>query len=258
VLADPTRLKQVLVNLLNNAAKYNRVGGSIGVECRPRPNHRLRIRVTDTGQGIGAAHLGKLFVPFERLGVEKRGIDGTGIGLALCKQMVEMMGGEIGVDSHEGVGSTFWIELPASDELSEPPTRNGVARLEAQQRVHTVVYVEDNPTNLRLVQSLFRHYPQLALTAASTGEQGLALIERIQPDLVVLDIHLPGIDGYGVLQAMREHPSLRHIPAIALSADAMPDDIERGLRAGFRRYLTKPLNMEQFMQAIAELTTGAD
>lgn len=251
VLADPTRLKQVLVNLLSNAAKYNRAGGDIKISSHLLDKDLLRLCVTDTGPGIAPEKQQQLFKPFERLGAEFSEVEGTGIGLALSKQLTELMGGHIGFDSALGEGSTFWIELPLAAEAKHTamPVQHDPAMAvhSPQQRV---LYIEDNAANLRLVEAMLRHQPHLKLISATHGEFGLELSRRYKPDIILLDIHLPGIDGYAVLEALKADPATRDIPVIALSADAMAIDIERGLQAGFAQYLTKPVKMIVLQEAI--------
>jgi PAS domain S-box-containing protein len=254
VLADPTRLKQVLVNLLSNAAKYNRQGGSICIGCELLDDERLRLSVTDGGAGIAPENLGLLFQPFERLGVsELTAIEGTGIGLAISKRLIELMGGTIGAESTPGKGSTFWIELP----LAHSPQLAAAAPTALPQESAgkcSVLYVEDNAANLRVVEAMLRHRPDLTLLSASNGEYGLELAQRYLPQVILLDIHLPGMDGYAVLKQLQDRPETRDIPVIALSADAMPLDVERGLAAGFRRYLTKPVKIQDLLEAIEQTT----
>ena len=252
VATDKTRLRQILVNLLSNAAKYNRRGGSITLDCQPVADDRLRLSVTDTGMGISEERMPDLFVPFERLGAEHSGIDGTGIGLALAKQLMELLGGYIGVDSVPGQGSTFWIEIPLG-QAAEPDI--GVQALPASDRQtdpSVVLYVEDNAANLRVVEAVFRRYPQMKLLSAMNGEKGLELARQFHPDVILLDINLPGMNGFDVLRELKQRPDTRDIPLIALSADAMPFDVERGLEAGFRRYLTKPVKIDELLQALRE------
>jgi PAS domain S-box-containing protein len=254
VLADPTRLKQVLLNLLSNAAKYSHKGGQVQISCHPLDASRLRISVTDNGPGIPSEKLASLFTPFERLGAEFSAIDGTGIGLALAKQLTELMGGELDLDSIPGEGSTFWIELASAAHQSAETTHmltDDVATSSASQPL-SLLYIEDNPANLRLVEALLRHHPQIRLLTAITGELGLDMARRYQPGLILLDIHLPGMDGYAVLEALKAEPGTRNIPVIALSADAMSYDIERGLHAGFNSYLTKPVHLSELMKAVEE------
>ena len=249
VLADDVRLKQILVNLLSNAAKYNRSGGRIVVSCHTIAKDRVHISVTDTGQGIPADKISLLFTPFERIGAEYGEIDGTGIGLALSRQLAELMDGTLGVESTFGQGSTFWLELPLAKE------EQVLSPVDATQSTfagdhHTVLYIEDNAANLRVVEAIFRRNPRLRLFSATNGTYGLELVRRYQPDIILLDIHLPDIDGYTVLAALKADPATRQIPLIALSADAMPFDIEKGLAAGFSRYITKPININELLAAI--------
>jgi PAS domain S-box-containing protein len=252
VLADPTRLRQILVNLLSNAAKYNREGGQVQIACQPAERGRLRIAVTDTGPGLPPEKLASLFRPFERLGAEFSAVDGTGIGLALSKQLAELMGADLGVDSAPGQGSTFWVDLPQAETApgSRAATDRAAAAPETVPGALKVLYVEDNPANLKVVEAMFRYRPGLRLFAATNGEYGLELARRYKPDVILLDIHLPGMDGYAVLAALGADPVTRDIPVIALSADAMPIDIESGLKAGFRRYLAKPVKVEELLGAI--------
>lgn len=240
VLTDPTRLRQILINLLSNAVKFNRANGNIVIDCEMPSPGSIRVKVTDTGLGIAAEKLSRLFTPFERLGAEFSAIEGTGIGLALSKQLAELIGASIGVESTPGVGSTFWVELRLVDTHIDA----------ADTARRKVLYVEDNPANLRVVEALFRHQPQLQLLSATNGVYGLELIQRYQPEIIILDIHLPGLNGYQVLEAMKMDPKTENIPVIALSADAMPIDVERGLRAGFCDYLTKPVNVDELVHAV--------
>lgn len=251
VLADPKRLKQILVNLLSNAAKYNVVGGNVRISCRAVAPERVRIEVTDTGPGIGPDKVATLFRPFERLGAELGAVQGTGIGLALSKQMAELMGGALGVDSTPGGGSTFWVELAASPAGQEPqPVAPVEAATTPPRPPLTLLYVEDNPANLRVVELMLRVDPHARLLAATTGEAGLELARLSRPDAILLDIHLPGLDGYAVFELLKNDPATRDIPVIALSADAMPVDVDKGLKAGFVRYLTKPITLEALMEAM--------
>lgn len=254
VRADRTRLKQALLNLISNAIKYNRENGLVTISARYTSDAKLRLCVTDTGVGLSEQQLQRLFQPFNRLGAERSGIEGTGIGLVITRQLVQLMGGSIGVESEPGQGSTFWIELGAVDEraglsesgMSETPELHGIA-------MRTVLYVEDNPANLRLVAQVLGRLHNIKLLSAHTGELGLDLARSNSPDLIILDINLPGMDGFEIRARLRLHAQSRHIPVIALSANAMPRDIERGLEAGFARYLTKPLKVAEFMKALNEL-----
>jgi signal transduction histidine kinase/ActR/RegA family two-component response regulator len=253
--ADRTRVKQVLINLLSNAIKYNRVGGTVEVTFSVNPAKRLRISVRDNGEGLSPEKLTQLFQPFNRLGQEAGVEQGTGIGLVVSKRLVELMGGEIGVTSTVGVGSVFWVELRSAvapqfsadlDEslvLLQPPAPPGAA-------LRTLLYVEDNRANLQLVEQLVARRPDMRLLSAGDGTRGIALARTHQPQVILMDINLPGISGLQALSILREDPATRHIPVLALSANAMPHDIEKGLEAGFFRYLTKPIRINEFMEAL--------
>ncbi|MDZ7653653.1 MAG: PAS domain S-box protein [Burkholderiaceae bacterium] len=257
VLTDRVRLRQIVVNLLSNAIKYNRPGGLITVGCQPRADDRLRLTVADTGIGIAADKLAALFRPFERLGAESSEVEGTGIGLALSQQLAHLMDAEIGVESTPGVGTVFWVDLPLAGHAPTPPAlppaEPGAPAFTA---AGTVLYIEDNEPNLMLVQALLAAYPQMPLLTALDGRRGLELARAQRPDVILLDIHMPGLDGFEVLRALRADPSTREIPVIALSADAMPEDIARAKAAGFMRYLTKPLVLTALLQALSEALGG--
>ena len=255
VHADRTRLKQVLLNLLSNAIKYNVKNGTVEVRCTERTPGRLRVSIRDSGAGLFPEQLRQLFQPFNRLGQEAGGEEGTGIGLVVAKRLVELMGGEIGVESTLGSGSVFWFELVA---VAEPhlPRESGDAAVLAEphmhraERLHTLLYVEDNPANLKLVEQLIARHPDICLLTAVNGNSGIQLARDSQPEVILMDINLPGISGFEALQILRSDPITAHIPVIAVSANAMPLDIERGLKAGFFRYITKPLKVSEFMEAL--------
>jgi PAS domain S-box-containing protein len=253
VHADRTRLKQVMINLLSNAIKYNRNGGSVTVSARAANDGMVHIRVTDTGAGLNAEQVGQLFQPFNRLGMEHGSEEGTGIGLVVTKQLVELMGGVIGVDSVIDVGTTFWLELAASQEpVLEPAplTAADLAVMELPGALRTVLYVEDNPANLVLVEQLIARRVNLKLLTAIDGYGGIQLAREHQPDVILMDINLPGISGYGCLKILQDDAATAHIPVLALSANAMPRDIDKGVEAGFFRYLTKPIKVTEFMEAL--------
>lgn len=255
VLADRTRLKQVLLNLLSNAVKYNREAGAVVVTCEQVAPTRLRLSVQDTGAGLDAEQVASLFQPFNRLGQEGGSQEGTGIGLVVTKRLVELMGGEIGVSSSPGMGSVFWIELATTAPLAAQA--EGVAA--EVQEAHTVpdegepqliLYVEDNPANLRLVEEIVRFRSDLRLLSAHDGHVGLSLARAHQPAIILMDLNLPGMSGIEVLRQLRADPLTAGIPVIALTANAMQRDIERGMAAGFTRYLTKPIDIDRFTDAI--------
>ena len=254
VTADPIRLRQVLVNLLSNAAKYNREGGRISVDVAAAGIGHLRISVSDTGVGIPPEGIDRLFKTFERLGAERSGVEGSGIGLALSKQLAEMMGGRLGVESRIGEGSTFWVELPVAARGAEDGMAPGQrVQPEGAEAPFQVLYIEDNRANLKVVELMFQTRPHWRLLTANTGLEGLDLARSARPDAILLDIHLPGMDGYAVLQTLQSDPHLRSVPVVALSADALPAQVERGLRAGFSGYLPKPLDLQRLMSLMAEL-----
>ena len=252
--ADRTRLKQILINLLSNAVKYNRPGGQVTVECTPRPPSSIRLSVRDTGAGLTPAQVAQLFQPFNRLGKESGSQEGTGIGLMVTKHLAELMGGTIGVESAPGAGSVFWIELPlatgapaaASRAVTTQPP--GVFPPDAPPR--TLLYVEDNPANLELVEQLIARRPDVRLLSAADGSLGIEFARAHLPDLILMDINLPGVSGIEAMKVLRADPATARIPIIALSANARPRDIEKGLQAGFFRYLTKPIKVDQFMDAL--------
>ena len=259
VRADRTRLRQVLLNLLSNAIKYNREGGSVKLKVQQAENN-LRILVTDTGLGISPENLKELFLPFNRLNAENSGIEGTGIGLTISRRIVEMMGGAVGVTSEVGSGTTFWIELAmesAVDSLHEQQELADIKTLlhaqnhDAEQR--SVLYIEDNPSNIKLVAHLFSQREYIHLLTASTPELGIELALTRHPDLILLDINMPGMNGYQVLDALMADARLKTVPIVAVTANAMGRDIERGRAAGFTEYLTKPLNIVKFHAVLDKL-----
>jgi len=255
VKADRTRLKQVLINLLFNAIKYNKPGGAVSVEHSLSAPGVIRISVRDTGLGLAPEQLAQLFQPFNRLGKEAGAEEGTGIGLVVTKRLVELMGGTIGVDSTVSVGSVFWIELKltAAPQLAAREAQ-GAMPAQAQTadgvRLRTLLYVEDNPANLELVEQLIARRPDLRLLSAADGDLGIEFARAYQPEVILMDINLPGISGIAALKILRTDPATAHIPVIALSANAVPHDIARALDAGFFNYLTKPIKVDQFMEAL--------
>lgn len=255
VTADRTRLKQVLINLLSNAIKYNRVGGMVVVAIAAGTPGHTYISVEDTGEGLTEEKMAQLFQPFNRLGQEGGNNQGTGIGLVVTKRLVELMGGTIGVESKAGKGSKFWIELGSIeapqfsiDQVDVPVIAE--TQVEDGAPLRTVLYIEDNPANLKLVEQLIARRPDMRLLSAVNGNLGIELACKSQPDVILMDINLPGMSGIEALKILRETPATSHIPVIALTANAMERDIERGLNAGFFLYLTKPIRISAFMDAL--------
>jgi signal transduction histidine kinase len=255
VHADRTRVKQVLMNLLSNAIKYNNARGMVVVECFASAPERIRISVKDTGEGLPPEKLTQLFQPFNRLGQEIGVEEGTGIGLVVAKQLVELMGGVIGAESTVGVGSVFWIELiadvaPPSAVKEEETTAGVQPPVQHGARVRILLYIEDNLANLKLVEQLIARRPDLRLLTAVNGLLGLELARTAQPEMILMDINLPDISGIEALKILRADPATAHIPVVAVSANAMARDIESGLAAGFFSYITKPIIVKEFMEVV--------
>ena len=261
-LADRQRLKQVLLNLVGNAVKYNRPGGEVRVVSAPTRDGRIRVEVVDTGRGIAPENLGRLFSPFERIGAERTDVEGTGLGLVLAKRLVEAMGGTMGVESRVGEGSTFWIDLapvePASlgvPERSDPAPANTLRALPtAPPRPPTgkLLYVEDNLANLALIEQILERRPGIELIVAMQGGLGVELARAHRPDLALLDLHLPDMHGAQVLEAFRRDPATRDIPVVIQSADATPGQTQRLLAAGANAYLRKPLDVAALLEIFDE------
>lgn len=260
VLADRQRLNQILLNLVANAIKYNRPGGTVSVTCEPGEDATLRVGVHDTGPGIRPEHIDLLFTPFERLGAEHTTVEGTGIGLALSRRLADAMGGTLDVETAPGQGSTFWLTLPVVEGpvdryerlhggLTEPTATDG-------RPVRTVLYIEDNLANLRLVERILASDPTVELVAAMQGRLGVDLAREHRPALILLDLHLPDMAGDEVLRQLRDDPVTRGIPVAILSADATPGQIRRLLAEGAHSYLTKPLDVAELRQLV-ETVSGA-
>jgi signal transduction histidine kinase/ActR/RegA family two-component response regulator len=256
VQADQTRVKQVLLNLLSNAIKYNVQGGTIDVTCVEAQPGRIRTTVRDSGVGLRPDQHAQLFQAFNRLGQEIGPEQGTGIGLVVAKQLVELMGGSIGVESAVGTGSSFWFDLTSVAEPLPHAAEGGDALVKPSipvpTRRHTLLYVEDNPANLRLVEQIIARDPSITLLTAMTGPAGVEMARERKPDVILMDINLPGFSGFQALELLRGDPATAHIPVIALSASAMKRDVENGLKAGFLRYMSKPIRVSEFMEALAE------
>ncbi len=257
VLADRIRLKQVLINLLSNAIKYNRPGGTVAVDCVGCDTNRVRITVRDTGAGLTPEKLSQLFQSFNRLGQEAGAEEGTGIGLVVSKRLIELMHGAIGVESTVGAGSMFWIEVPVTTaathdrELTGPDARTLPAPAPGA-RLQTLLYVEDNPANLELVARLIARHPGMRLLSADNATTGIEIAHASRPDVILMDINLPGISGFEALKILRDDTDTSEIPVIALSANAMARDVAKGLKEGFFRYLTKPIKVDEFMDTLTD------
>ncbi len=256
VMADLTKLNQVLINLLSNAIKYNLPNETVEVSYSENGPGRIRLFVRDHGAGLPPEKIAQLFQPFNRLGQEASGTEGTGIGLVIAKQLVELMGGAIGVESTVGAGSTFWFEMnlvaapqnftkdDGAPEFEEP-------RMTLGTQQHTILYVEDNQTNMNLVTQIVSRITNIQMLSAVNGNSGIEIALKYIPDIIILDINLPDISGFEVLKFLQLNRSTMHIPIIALSANAMPRDIMKGIKAGFFRYLTKPLIINEFTDALS-------
>ena len=262
IRADRTRLHQVMLNLLSNAVKYNRENGSITVDMQSTPGGKLRISVTDTGNGISEDQMDKLFEPFNRLSAEKTEIEGTGIGLTVTKQLVELMGGAIIFKSKVGKGSTASVDFRQSDEETLRAAK--AAQKEGKEQIThslksaaTMLYVEDNPANMELMEMIVSRIEGLTMIQAPNAELGLELAKSQKPNLIILDINLPGMSGIEALQELQRSKETADIPVYALSAAATRRDIEKGLKAGFREYLTKPIDMEDTLSIIKRIVEAA-
>ena len=255
VLADRIRLKQVLLNLLSNAIKYNRPSGTVVVDCAHASSDVVRISVRDTGSGLRPDQLDALFEPFNRLGQQSGVEEGTGIGLVVTRKLVEMMGGVVGVNSAVGIGSVFWFELkyvaPAASIVdAETDHTRSARRVDASGRVSVLLYVEDNPANLRLIEEMIGFRKDLRLLSAPDAHLGIELARAHRPDVIMMDLNLPGLSGGDAQVILHDDPRTRDIPVIAVSANAMPRDIAKGMAQGFFRYVTKPIDIAALDEAI--------
>ena len=260
--ADYVRLRQIFINLLSNAIKYNRPQGTVRLRCTIHDD-RVRTSVIDIGPGIPADKQERLFIAFERLGEERGSIEGSGIGLNVSKRIVEAMGGMIGFESREGQGSTFWVEFPISGELPEPLEQEsaepaGTLRGSQQSKSAVVLYIEDNPMNLRLMRQIFKLRKGLELRDAHSAEIGIQLAQAEPPALILMDINLPGMDGYAALEVLQADPRTARIPVIAVSANAMKGDEARGASAGFVAYLTKPIDIKVLFATLETAGIGIE
>ena len=261
VLGDHQRFKQVLLNLLTNAVKYTPEGGSVTVSYAALEKTRMRVVISDTGPGIPIDKLSRLFTPFDRLGAEQSGVEGTGLGLALCQRLMHAMDGSVGVTSTVGQGTAFWVEMPRAES---PLERSSVQKREAQDRVQTcapkrtILYIEDNVSNLALIEQLLEEKPEIELMSAMQGQLGLALARQHSPDLILLDLHLPDLPGWEVLAQLKASDATRNIPVIVISADATKRQIDRLMARGAIGYLTKPLEVQEFFRVIDETLCAPD
>ncbi len=262
VRGDHTRVRQVVLNLLSNAIKYNRAGGRVRLAVARQQGDRLRLSVQDTGLGMSEQQLKELYQPFNRLGREFMGIEGAGIGLAITRRLMEQMGGAMSVESEPDKGSRFALDFAVAEHVARPEaacSASGEDSRAAPARAgRKVIYVEDNPSNVALMRSILARRPQVELVIAHTGPLGLDLVQAHLPDLMIIDINLPGMNGLDLCRRIKSNPRTREVPCIALTASAMPKDMKEGLEAGFEKYLTKPLNVTTFLKDLDTLLAVPD
>ena len=251
VKADRLRLKQVVINLLSNAIKYNRENGEVSIEIETNSTH-CEIKVQDNGVGIDSQKLAQMFKPFERLGQENAGIDGYGIGLMVTKKLIEAMQGQIGVSSEVGHGSCFKVVIPLSPQKTQPGAASQNTKPLFEIAPCKVLYVEDNDVNALVMEKAMKRFPQIDYHREANGEAGLASIRATQFDFILLDITLPDMSGFEILEAMKSDPELAYNHVFAVSANALAEDIRRGLDSGFDEYLTKPVRFELLFELIVK------
>lgn len=262
VNGDWTRIKQILLNFLSNAIKYNCINGRVDVDYSTHIPGRVIVSIQDTGDGLSPEQISQLFMPFNRLGQENSGTEGTGIGLVVAKQLIELMGGTVSVESTVGEGCVFQFELNEVDaplpesEVSAPELPPPASTLEKKE--HTLLYIEDNPANMQLITLIVARNPELHLLTAVDGLSGIALALEALPAVILMDINLPDINGVEALQILRANPATQHIPVIALSANAMPPDIQKAMNAGFYCYVTKPIIVTEFIEILNTALQFAD
>ena len=250
ISADETRVKEVIVNILTNAVKYNVDNGLISIGYKKSKNNQVSIYVTDTGKGLSKEEQLNVFEPFNRLGAEYSDIEGVGIGLTISKKLMEVMGGDISIESEKGRGTTFYLNCPAGKNIEENVNECKSVSLVNTDSFFRILYIEDNKSNQKLVENLFSEYPNIYLDVSPTAEDGLKLIETDKFDLIILDIHLPGMDGYSALEKIKRDFVTKDIPVIALSAAASADNIKKGLDAGFNKYITKPVVLTDLVSIV--------
>jgi signal transduction histidine kinase/CheY-like chemotaxis protein len=259
VIADPHRLQQVLVNLLSNAIKYNSRGGRVDIHAEPNAGNKLRIHVIDTGEGIHENDRIRLFKPFERISKSNPMVEGTGIGLSLSKELVELMGGSIDFSSEPGRGTDFWIDVPAAsdghklpEQAESPVPQPGSPPPKGLK----ILYIEDHLASIELMMEVAREFEECEFHTATNAPDGIALAKVTPPDLILMDINLPGMDGIEALRLLKSDHRTRDIPVIALSASALSEVVEDGMEAGFSRFLVKPLKLERLFEAIISETSS--